>query len=91
LFGCNVWFALLQVGVVGDPGSGKYSLVGALLRLGQVQGMLFMDGYDVLKIGLYELRRNIAVIPKASDPFLANICLFLPSLSFISSKYCCVA
>ncbi|XP_070211573.1 ATP-binding cassette subfamily C member 4-like [Littorina saxatilis] len=57
-----------KVGVVGDAGSGKYSLVAALLRLGQVQGMLFMDGFDILKIGLHELRKNISVVPK--DPIL---------------------
>ncbi|XP_076443779.1 ATP-binding cassette sub-family C member 4-like [Babylonia areolata] len=58
-----------KVGVVGEVGSGKYSLVAALLRLGQVQGMIFMDGFDVLKIGLHELRKNIAVVSKDAELF----------------------
>ncbi|KAL8562631.1 hypothetical protein ACOMHN_011203 [Nucella lapillus] len=58
-----------KVGVVGEVGSGKYSLVAALMRLGQVQGMIFMDGFDVLKIGLHELRRNVAVISKDAELF----------------------
>ena len=52
------------MGIVGEVGSGKYSLVATFMRLGEVHGMLFMDGFDILKIGLHELRRNISVIPK---------------------------
>ena len=56
------------MGVVGEVGSGKYSLVAALMRLGEMQGMLFMDGFDILKIGLHELRRSISVVPKVRRP-----------------------
>ncbi|KAK7484588.1 hypothetical protein BaRGS_00024220 [Batillaria attramentaria] len=53
-----------KVGVVGELGSGKYSLMSVMMRLQHVQGMIFIDGFDVLKIGLHELRRNILVVPQ---------------------------
>ena len=61
---CHPNSQYFQVGVVGDAMSGKNCLLAALLRLWNLQGMLFIDGFDVLKIGLHELRKNVAVVSK---------------------------
>lgn len=59
----------MKVGVVGRTGSGKSSLVTALLRLVEVSsGSIFIDGVDVSKIGLNALRSRVSIVPQ--DPVL---------------------
>lgn len=69
-----------KVGVVGRTGSGKSSLMLALLRLveacpvepaaepDRIGGAIFIDGVDVSRIGLADLRSRVAILPQ--DPVL---------------------
>lgn len=56
-------------GVVGRTGSGKSSLLLALLQLIPVEkGRVLLGGVDVASVSLKELRRQVAIIPQ--DPLL---------------------
>lgn len=58
-----------RVGIVGRTGAGKSSLISVLLRLLELKsGLLKIDGVDIAKIGLHDLRSRISVIPQT--PFL---------------------
>ncbi|MCP9816008.1 peptidase domain-containing ABC transporter [Synechococcus sp. GreenBA-s] len=57
------------VGVVGQSGSGKSTLMKLLPRLySPQQGRILIDGYDIDKVELYSLRRQIGIVPQ--DPLL---------------------
>ena len=57
------------VGIVGQSGSGKSTLTKLLARLYQPSsGKIFIDGYDISKVELYSLRRQIGIVPQ--DPLL---------------------
>ncbi|MFL0758910.1 MAG: peptidase domain-containing ABC transporter, partial [Prochlorococcus sp.] len=57
------------VGIVGQSGSGKSTLVKLLPRLyAPDQGRILIDGYDIDKVELYSLRRQIGIVPQ--DPLL---------------------
>ncbi|TAF18727.1 MAG: ATP-binding cassette domain-containing protein, partial [Nostocales cyanobacterium] len=57
------------IGIVGQSGSGKSTMMKLLLRLYNVEsGRILVDGYDISKVELYSLRRQIGVVPQ--DPLL---------------------
>ena len=57
------------VGIVGQSGSGKSTLTKLLSRLyAPSQGRVLMDGYDIDKVELYSLRRQIGIVPQ--EPLL---------------------
>ena len=74
------------VGIVGQSGSGKSTLMKLLSRLySPNKGRLLIDGYDIDKVELYSLRRQIGIVPQ--DPLLfsgtvsENIALTNPDAS----------
>jgi subfamily B ATP-binding cassette protein HlyB/CyaB len=57
------------VGVVGQSGSGKSTLMKLLPRLyAPTKGRILVDHYDIAKVELYSLRRQIGIVPQ--DPLL---------------------
>ena len=67
-----------KVAVLGRTGSGKSTLMLALMRILEVakdddddikqKGAILIDGVDIADLGLHRLRREITIIPQ--DPFL---------------------
>ena len=63
-----------KVGIVGRTGAGKTSLMAALFRLIELSsGSIRIDGLDVSRIGLYDLRSRISIIPQEPLIFSGTI------------------
>jgi ATP-binding cassette, subfamily B, bacterial HlyB/CyaB len=62
------------VGIVGQSGSGKSTIMKLLLRLYEPEsGRILVDGYDISKVELYSLRRQIGVVPQESLLFDGSV------------------
>lgn len=58
-----------KVGIVGRTGAGKSSLTLGLFRINEAaEGEIIIDGINIAKIGLHDLRFKITIIPQ--DPIL---------------------
>ncbi|GAA5952191.1 hypothetical protein JCM8115_003528 [Rhodotorula mucilaginosa] len=58
-----------KIGVVGRTGAGKSSIMQTLFRIVEItSGSIEVDGIDIAKIGLADLRKKIAILPQ--DAFL---------------------
>ena len=62
------------VGVVGRSGSGKSTIMKLLPRLYEVEaGRILIDGFDISKIDLGSLRRQIGIVPQDSLLFDGSV------------------
>ena len=62
------------MGVVGQSGSGKSTLMKLLPRLySPNEGRIFVDGYDIDKVELYSLRRQIGIVPQEPLLFTGSV------------------
>ena len=62
------------VGVVGQSGSGKSTLMKLISRLYSPEdGKIMIDDYDIDKVELYSLRRQIGIVPQEPLLFSGNV------------------
>ncbi|NJL49524.1 MAG: type I secretion system permease/ATPase [Leptolyngbyaceae cyanobacterium SM2_5_2] len=75
LININLEFpAGIFIGIVGQSGSGKSTLMKLLPRLYEVEsGRILIDNYDISKVELYSLRRQIGIVPQDSLLFEGTI------------------
>jgi ATP-binding cassette subfamily B protein len=74
------------VGIVGQSGSGKSTMMKLLPRLYDLEaGRILIDGYDISKVELYSLRQQIGIVPQDTLLFdgsvQENIALNCPDAS----------
>ncbi|KAK3718773.1 hypothetical protein QZH41_014043 [Actinostola sp. cb2023] len=62
-----------KIGIVGRSGSGKSSLLSCLFRMAEPTGTCEIDGIDIKKLGLRDLRNGITIIPQEPVVFGANL------------------
>ncbi|KAL8468613.1 hypothetical protein ACS0TY_031708 [Phlomoides rotata] len=63
-----------KVGIVGRTGAGKSSMINALFRIVELErGRISIDGYDVAKFGLTDLRKVLSIIPQSPVLFSGTV------------------
>ena len=71
-------FFLIQVGIVGRTGAGKSSLTYSVFRLLEpASGSITIDGEDVTKFGLHDLRSRLTILPQVSKQLNTTVCASL--------------
>ena len=73
------------IAIVGHTGAGKTTLISLLLRFYDIQrGQILLDGVDIRRINIQDLRRLFGIV--LQDPFLfsgtieSNVCLGTPGI-----------
>ncbi|KAM6551931.1 hypothetical protein CsatB_001739 [Cannabis sativa] len=63
-----------KVGIVGRTGAGKSSMLNALFRIVEMEeGRILIDGYDISKFGLTDLRKVLSIIPQSAVIFSGTV------------------
>lgn len=63
-----------KIGICGKTGCGKSSTVSTLFRITEIEeGTIKIGGVDISKLGLYNLRKKISIIPQESVLFKTDI------------------
>ncbi|XP_062137138.1 probable multidrug resistance-associated protein lethal(2)03659 [Drosophila sulfurigaster albostrigata] len=62
-----------KIGIVGRTGAGKSSIIQALFRLAENEGLIEIDGQDIAQLGLHDLRSRISIIPQESVLFSGTL------------------
>ena len=58
-----------KIGIIGRTGAGKSSLINGLFRMIEPsQGTVTIDGFDICKMGLHDLRQKLNIVPQ--DPVM---------------------
>ena len=76
---CEAYSVGHDVASVGRAGAGKSSLINSLFRLMELDsGSIRMDGLDISKIGVRQLRSKMAIIPQVGAIACPVACATLP-------------
>ncbi|KAL6218068.1 hypothetical protein ACLB2K_011285 [Fragaria x ananassa] len=63
-----------KLGMVGRTGAGKSSVINALFRIVEIEnGRILIDGCDVSKFGLADLRKVLSIIPQSPVLFSGTV------------------